>query len=722
VSEALTVKIYGMSCASCVARVEEALLTLPEVKSVSVNLATEQAAILFSEGIDVPLSIAKLLQAVEHAGYEGSLSAPSAQETQAKAKIESLLLMLSILFSLPLLLPMIFGMRWMLPNGMQLALATPVQFIFGFRFYRSAYSAVKNLSGNMDLLVALGTSAAYFLSVFLFLQDASAHTYFESSALVITLVLLGKWLEHRAKYKTLEAIRSLQNLQPSTAQVMRGGVEKMLSLAEVIVGDQVRVRPGERIPVDGVIAEGEGEIDESILTGESVPVMKNPGQPVTGASLNLNGSLLIRATRVGIQSTLSKIIRQVESAQAMKAPIQKKVDRVSSVFVPVVLAIGFFTFIFWWFHAHDLSLALIHAVSVWVIACPCALGLATPAALLVGTGIAAKRGILIKDAETLERAHALRTVAFDKTGTLTEGRPVLSDWKILSPTLSESDFFSILLSLEHGSEHPFAKAIQAEGKKRELAILPALRFKSFPGFGVSGKLKDELYSFGNLAWLESLKINSNFLNEKWIESGHSLSYLVGPKNEVLGVIAFRDEVKPSAKKTIAALHALGLKTALITGDHAPAANRVALELGIDEVNFNVLPGEKASQLRLLREKFGSVAMVGDGINDAPALAEADVGFAMGNGTDVAMQSAGITLLRGDPFLIAEAIEISRLTHAKIRQNLFWAFIYNAVGIPLAACGYLTPEIAGAAMALSSVSVITNALFLKRSFPTRSLKP
>jgi Cu+-exporting ATPase len=598
----------------------------------------------------------------------------------------------------------------MLPGWVQLALATPIQFWLGARFYKAGWKAVLARTGNMDLLVALGTSAAYGLSVYLLLKGHHEHLYFEASAAVLTLVLLGKWLEARAKRQTTEAIRALQALRPETARVLRNGVEEEVPVKSLKVEDTLVIRPGERIPADAVIVEGRSHADESMLTGESLPVAKAPGDAITGGAVNAEGRLVARVTAVGAQSTLARIIDLVESAQAKKAPIQRLVDRVSAVFVPVVLVIAAITFAAWALWTGDLEVAILNAVAVLVIACPCALGLATPTAIIAGTGVAAKHGILIKDAEALETAHAVRIVAFDKTGTLTAGKPTLVSFAALEGGNEEA--LKIAAALQSGSEHPLAKAVLAAAQG--LSVPRAEGVRSVAGRGVQGVVAGRTVALGSSRWMRELGLKI----EEGENEGHTLSWLADLTGEprLLARMAFGDEPRAEAAEAVKQLAARGVRSVMVSGDNAAAANAIARRLGIEDVRAEVLPGDKAETIVELRRSHERVAMVGDGVNDAPALAAADLGIAMGSGTDVAMHTAGVTLMRSDPRLVPAAIDISRRTYAKIRQNLFWAFVYNVVGIPLAALGILSPVVAGAAMALSSVSVVSNTLLLKRWNP------
>jgi len=721
-TESLKLDIIGMTCASCSTRVEKALNKVPGVLEASVNLATEQATVSLVQGT----SAAALIAAVEHAGYGAQLPQIAAEASAAPARAlpDWWPVALAIALSLPLITPMLaslFGAHWMLPGWLQLALATPVQFWLGARFYRAGWKALMAGSGNMDLLVAVGTSAAYGLSLYLLLTQVGAmHLYFEASAVVISLVLLGKWLEARAKRQTTEAIRALQALRPTMARVRLDGVDRDLPIDAIRVGDVVVIRPGERVPVDGEVIEGESQVDESMLTGESLPVDKQPGDPVTGGAINAQGVLVARTTAVGTETTLARIIRLVENAQAAKAPIQRLVDKVSAVFVPVVMGIALVTFVAWWALGGNTEQAILNAVAVLVIACPCALGLATPTAIMAGTGVAARHGILIKDAEALELAHKISTVVFDKTGTLTDGTPHVAAC-VAADGSDKNTVLAVAAGLQAGSEHPLARAVLAEAATTAVSPLPARTQQALPGRGIAGEVSGEGYWLGSRRLMEDNGVDTAALDAKAAEleaAGRSVSWLARASDRrALGLLAFGDATKPSAATGVARLKTLGIATVMLTGDNRGAAQAVARELGLDSVLAEVLPADKAAHVDQLKTSGKTVAMVGDGINDAPALAAADVGIAMSSGSDVAMHTAGITLMRGDPALVADAIDISKRTYAKIRQNLFWAFVYNVVGIPLAALGFLNPVIAGAAMAFSSVSVVTNALTLKRWRPT-----
>ncbi len=727
-SASLDVGIGGMTCASCVARVEKALKKVPGVQTATVNLATESARIVYAPGEQME---ARLRRAVRDAGYEPRAASAAIDAPDASPWAGFMPVGIGLALSLPLVLPMfgdLFGKHWMLPPLWQFLLATPVQFVLGARFYKAAWGAVKALTGNMDLLVALGTTAGWALSMWLWLtaeSGAMVHLYFEGSAIVITLVLLGKWLEARAKRQTTSAIRALHALRPDVAHLLGPDGEVDVPVAEVLVADQLVVKPGERFPVDGTLREGHTQVDESMLTGEPLPVTKDVGGMLTGGSINGDGRVVMQVSAVGNATVLAHIIALVEDAQAAKAPIQRLVDQVSAVFVPVVLVIAVATLLGWWLTGHAFELALIHAVAVLVIACPCALGLATPAAIMAGTGVAAKNGILIKDAQALEIAHKVDVVAFDKTGTLTVGKPKLTELVVL-PGMSELEALQIAASLQSGSEHPLARAVVNDAQQKTLAFDVPTNVSAVPGRGTEGSVGTRSFLIGSLRWMDELKVDMSAVASQAAAlqaQGATVSAMAERTATGLvlrALMAFGDEPKPGAKEALATLRARGIKTVMISGDNWGAAEAMARRLGLQpeagEVMAEVLPGDKVALVVKLKEGGHTVAMVGDGVNDAPALAAADVGMAMGNGTDVAMHAAGITLMRGDPLLVAAALDISARTVAKIRQNLFWAFAYNAAGIPLAALGFLNPVLAGAAMAMSSVSVMSNALLLKRWKP------
>jgi len=719
-TQSVELQIDGMSCASCVGRVEKALSKVPGVLTASVNLATEKATVEVLSSV----TFATLAAAIGKAGYSARPMAAQQAESVPRLIPEWWPVAASALLTLPLVAPMLLqliGLDWMLNGWVQLALATPVQFWLGWRFYRAGWKAVKARAGNMDLLVSLGTSAAYGLSVYLLIQRGGGHAhhlYFEASAAVITLVLLGKWLESRAKRQTADAIRALNALRPTIARVLVDGQEVSTPVEQIAIGDLVVVRPGERISVDGNVVSGQSDVDEALITGESLPVSKNVGDKVTGGSVNGEGLLHVRTGAIGAETTLARIIRMVESAQAAKAPIQRVVDQVSAVFVPVVLAVALLTFVGWMAYSGNWEQALINAVAVLVIACPCALGLATPTAIMAGTGVAARQGILIKDAEALEIAHSVTAVAFDKTGTLTEGKPSLVS---IEPVhgISTEDVLRIAGALQKASEHPLAHAVMEKLRDLKITVSEASDAKALPGRGIQGQVDGQLMLLGSTRLMQENLVNAGQLGIRAaaLESeGKTISWLLRQRDsssELVGLLAFGDTIKPSSYQAINRLRELGIKTVMLTGDNLGSANAVAKELGIDEVRAELLPGDKATIVQELRGQGHVVAMVGDGLNDAPSLVAADVGLSMSTGTDVAMEAAGITLMRGDPRLVADSFDVSRRTYSKIKQGLFWAFAYNVLGIPLAALGMLNPVVAGAAMAFSSVSVVTNALLLRR---------
>lgn len=751
-SEFYTLDIGGMTCASCVGRVEKALDKIPGVEAASVNLATEQARIRVHRGSS---SLADIIAQVKKTGYE-------AKESSIRGNLDQKIgksfwaadglgrVILSFALSAPLFLPMFFmpfGIHWSLSGWWQLALATPVQFILGWRFYIAGYKSVMAGAGNMDLLVALGTSATYGLSLYILLTSSHAHElYFEGSAVIICMVLLGKWLEARAKQQTSEAIRALQQLWPEHAKVLNANVNlqgninigadqyRDLPLDQVLPGDKVFILPGERIAVDGVIIFGTSHIDESLLTGESEPLKKSIESKVIGGALNGEGALVVMAQAVGVESVLSQMINLVEEAQTQKAPIQKLVDQVSAIFVPTVIVLALMTGLGNWLYLDSISIAILRAVSVLVIACPCALGLATPAAIMAGTGIAARFGILIKDPQVLELAHKLNIVAFDKTGTLTMGKPRMLALLPFDTSFANADqILATAAGLQLGSEHPLAKALLVSSKEKGIAPIATAFSKGLPGIGIegipsSGPFAGKTLLLQSVASLEGSSQHNLVLQkaQAYFAQGQTVSVLMdsssndGEVSIPIAVIAFGDELKPNAKSAVDALHALHIRTVMLSGDNLSAATRVGKIIGIDEVFAQIMPGDKAQMIHRLQNppavQKQYVAMIGDGVNDAPALAMADVGMAMSTGTDVAMQAAGITLMRGDPTLVADAIDISKRTWNKIAQNLFWAFAFNTIGIPMAALGYLSPMLAGSAMALSSFCVLSNALLLKRWRP------
>ena len=810
--QTLDVSVGGMTCASCVARVERALKQVPGVQDATVNLATETARVVAApDGGGSSDLDARLRRAVRTAGYEPR-SAEATEQTERLADASPWAgfapVAAGLLLAAPLLAPMLlapFGVHAMLPPWAQLLLAAPVQFGLGARFYRAGWHAARARTGNMDLLVALGTSAAFGLSLWLWWRaapGATPHLYFEAASVVIALVLLGKWLEARAKRQATAAIRALQRLRPETAHLVsprgRATQELDVPLAEVMAGDRLAVRPGERIPADATVLEGRSEVDESMLTGEPLPVAKAPGDALTGGSVNGEGRLVVEVRAVGAESVLARIIRLVEDAQAAKAPIQRLVDRVAAVFVPAVLAIALATLAGGWLAGAGVETALIRAVAVLVIACPCALGLATPVAVMAGTGVAARHGILVKDARALELAHKVDTVAFDKTGTLTLGRPVLETFSVVAggaggaphragasgaPGAREADadaaagtgagtgtgagagagagagddasatatatgdgagdaaaaLLAVAASLQSGSEHPLARAVVQAARARGLALQTPGDVRSLPGRGVRGHVDGADWAIASLRGCEELGLDAAALAGQTLRRlqgrGATVSALLefapqassAPPSDAPAVprlralLAFTDAPKPHAAEALRDLRARGLRVVMISGDNRHAAAAMAARLGIDaaDVRAEVLPADKAAEVARLRAGGHVVAMVGDGANDAPALAAADVGIAMApadGGTDVAMEAAGITLMRGDLALVGAALALSHRTVAKIRQNLFWAFAYNVVGIPFAALGLLSPVVAGAAMAASSVSVMANALLLRRWRP------
>jgi Cu+-exporting ATPase len=735
--QTIRLDIDGMSCATCVTRLEGALGRVPGVLRANVNLATESASV---EVVSGAATARDLVQSVNAAGYAATLHADSVAAPPERTRGLRRDALLALALALPLLAgthASMLGIDWTMPAWMQWLLATPVQFWCARRFYIAAAKAVRAGTGNMDLLVSLGTLAAYGLSLYLWLEGGTEHgdrhaphLYFEAASVVVALVLLGKWLEARAKHQTSEAIRLLAALRPTIAQVLRDHHTIEVPVEDLRLGDIVVIRGGDRVPVDGLIRSGISSIDESMLTGESLPIDKSPGDRVSAGSINGPGRLEVETRAVGAETMLARIIRLVEDAQSAKAPIQRLVDRVAAVFVPVVLLIAAATVVGWLYAGASAETALINAVSVLVIACPCALGLATPAAIIAGTGVAARHGILIKDAQALELAKRIDTVAFDKTGTLTVGRPRVV--AVESHALFDSkEVLALAEAANAGSNHPLADAVRSayeRESKRHPAMLrrKAIEHKVLPGRGVTSRLIDESnpasrveLAFGNQRLMQEWNVDTRALAARALQfetEGQTVSWLAQRTpagTQLIGLAAFGDEPKATARAAIEGLALLDIETMMISGDSEGAARHVARQLGLTRYEAEVLPRDKVKRIEALRRDGHIVAMVGDGINDAPALAAADVGIAMGSGTDIAMHAAGVTLLRPDPRLVATAIAISRATVRKIRQNLFWAFVYNIVGIPLAAFGVLTPVFAGAAMALSSFSVVSNALLLKR---------
>ncbi|MBK8174709.1 MAG: copper-translocating P-type ATPase [Rhodospirillales bacterium] len=731
---AVSLNVTGMTCAACAGRVEKALRRVPGVRDASVNLAIERAEIDLEPGGP---EASVLIETVERAGYgateyvadvpTGEGTADDAEDGQQRqARRDLWLLAFSAAMTAPLVAQMAamsLGIAWHMSPYVEAALASLVQFVVGARFYRGAWRALRGGSGNMDVLVALGTSAAYAFSLAMLLrsgEQAGGHLYFEGAAVIITMVMAGKWLEARAKRGTTAAIRRLMALRPETARIERGGAVETVPIARVAAGDVLVVLPGERIPVDGSVLDGESEVDESLITGESLPVAKRADDAVTGGAINGTGRLRMRAVAVGADSTLARIIRLVEHAQVGKAPVQRLVDRASAVFVPVVIALAAATFVGWMLVTADFEAALIAAVSVLVIACPCALGLATPTALVAGTGAAARAGVLIRDIEALERAHRIDTVVFDKTGTLTLGQP-----KVIQIEPIERDSTEVLAAaaaIQAGSEHPLAKAVLDYAGERGISPSPAEAVRSRPGMGVIGRIGGVTVAIGNRALMDGEGIGLSADIEAHLaamELAGRTPAMVAIGGTVAGILGIADPLRAEARVAVAALKARRIETRMLSGDTERIAAAVARELGLDAARGSVRPDGKAAAVSAIRSEGKVVAMVGDGINDAPALAAADVGIAMGTGTDVAMETAGITLMRPDVRLVPAALDVSRATWLKIRQNLFWAFVYNLVGLPLAAAGELSPALAGAAMALSSTCVVCNSLRLRAWRPRRT---
>lgn len=725
IKDKVELTITGMTCAACSGRVERGLNKLPGVVKAVVNLAVEKAVVEFYTGV---IDAADIKAKIEKLGYGVHDTADADQVDKEKELREADVrhqryrLLIAAVFSLPLLLAMGFHMagsmnpvaKLLMNPYVQLLLATPVQFIAGWQFYRGAYLALKNGGANMDVLVALGTSAAYFFSIANVLRGVP-ELYFETSAILITLIILGKLLEAVAKGRTSEAIKALMGLQAKTARVIRDGQELDIPVESVRVGDVVVVRPGEKIPVDGILSEGSSTVDESMLTGESLPVDKKPGDEVVGATINKLGTFKFTATKVGKDTALAQIVRIVEEAQGSKAPIQRFADVVSGYFVPTVVGVALITFAVWYLVVDpgNFSGALIHFTAVLVIACPCALGLATPTSIMVGTGKGAENGILIKGAEHLENTHRLTTIVLDKTGTITKGQPEVTDIITLH-AMPQAELVRLAVSVEKNSEHPLAQAIVKYGQEQQLALLDLESFTALPGHGVEARVQGQRVLLGTRKLMQQNDIAFAQANEEMekLEAQGKTVMLVAVEAQLCGLIAVADTVKETSAQAIAELKQLGLEVWMITGDNQRTAQAIARAVGVDNVMAEVLPEHKAEKVESLKQAGKVVAMVGDGINDAPALATADVGFAIGTGTDVAIAAADITLMRGDLTGIVAAIRLSKATMRNIKQNLFWALIYNTLGIPIAAAGYLSPVIAGAAMAFSSVSVVTNALRLK----------
>ncbi|MDG0819407.1 heavy metal translocating P-type ATPase [Staphylococcus equorum] len=721
-TEKAELDVIGMTCAACSNKIEKVLNRDAGVEHANVNLTTENATIAYNPEMT---SIDDLIKKIQKIGYDAKPKQAATEKSSQKEqelKHKRTKLIISAILAAPLLLTMfvhLFGMQiphiFMNP-WFQFALATPVQFIIGWQFYVGAYKNLRNGSANMDVLVALGTSAAYFYSLYemikwLNLTNYTPHLYFETSAVLITLILFGKYLETRAKTQTTNALSELLNLQAKEARVLRNREELMIPLNEVVQGDHLIIKPGEKIPVDGKVIKGTTSIDESMLTGESIPIEKVQNDNVIGSTMNKNGSITVEATKVGKDTALASIIKVVEEAQGSKAPIQRLADIISGYFVPIVVGIALLTFIVWitLVQTGQFEPALVAAIAVLVIACPCALGLATPTSIMVGTGKAAENGILFKGGEHIERTHQVNTVVLDKTGTITNGKPVVTDFD------GDDKVLQLLASAEKGSEHPLAESIVNYAKKNHIPFLEVAHFEAIPGHGIKATIDGKSLCVGNRKFMieENIAINSAETQLSRFEQDGKTAMMIAIDSELKGTIAVADTVKASTSEAIQQLHDLDIEVVMLTGDNERTAQAIAKQVGIDTVIAEVLPEEKASKIVELQDQGKTVAMVGDGVNDAPALVQADIGIAIGSGTEVAIEAADVTILGGDLLLIPKAMKASKSTIRNIRQNLFWAFGYNVAGIPIAALGLLAPWVAGAAMALSSVSVVTNALRLKR---------
>lgn len=728
--EKVDFQIGGMTCAACANRVEKGLLRLPGVTAATVNLALETARV---EYIPAQVDTAEIIRKVDQLGYQAVRKEEQREEMDHREREitrQRRRFMAAALLSFPLLWTMVSHFSftafiWVpdlfLNPWFQLVLATPVQLIIGAQFYIGAYKALKNKSANMDVLVALGTSAAYFYSIYLTFQALGqgqypTELYYETSAILITLILLGKLFEAKAKSRTSEAIKKLMGLKAKTARVVRDGEEMEIPVEEVLVGDQVKVRPGEKVPVDGVVIEGTSAVDESMLTGESLPIEKQPGDSVIGATMNKHGMLTIQATKVGKETALAQIVKVVEEAQGSKAPIQRIADRISGVFVPVVVAIAIGTFLVWYFavDSGQFASALEKAIAVLVIACPCALGLATPTSIMAGSGRAAEMGVLFKGGEHLEATHQVQTVILDKTGTVTRGEPELTD-VIAAEGWAEDELLRLVGAAEMNSEHPLAQAIVTGAVERKLELPAAASFEALPGYGIRTMVDEREVLVGTRKLMSRYQVEVESVEEKMrlLETKGKTAMLVAVDGYYAGMVAVADTVKETSKEAVARLQAMGINVIILTGDNWRTAEAIAREVGVDQVIAEVLPEQKAEEVKKLQAAGKKVAMVGDGINDAPALAVADVGMAIGTGTDIAMEAADVTLMRGDLNSIVDALYMSQKTVRNIHQNLFWALAYNVIGIPVAAAGFLAPWLAGAAMAFSSVSVVLNALRLQR---------
>jgi P-type Cu+ transporter len=713
-------KIKGMHCVNCSNTITRKLMKTNGIAKAQVNFATETAEIEYDSKM---ISEASIINVIEKAGYEASLDSGKIEkrENENNAKKTRKMLLFSVVFAVPALLISMFVMDWQYKGIALLALATPVQFIAGFSFYKGAWNALKNKTSNMDTLIAIGTSVAYFYSIYVLITSPMGELYFEVAAVLIALVVFGKYLEANAKGKTGEAIGKLIQMSPKKAHVIRKGKEITISVDDVMVGDIVLVKPGEKIPVDGKIVSGSSSVDESMITGESMPVEKKAGDYVVGATMNKFGSFNFRATKVGADTTLSKIIKMVEEAQGSRAPIQRFADRISSIFVPAVILISLATFSAWYFLlGATFSFAIVAAVAVVVISCPCALGLATPTAIIVGTGKGAQSGILIRNGEILETASKVNAIIFDKTGTITKGEPTVTD--IVSIEGEDKDIMQIAYSLEKKSEHPLAQAIIKKSKEMKLHAKDVSHFQAISGHGIEGRISGKKILIGNLALMRKEKIymsNSVMRQIQALENDGKTAVILAEGRKILGLIAIADVIRDTSSDAIKKLKSMGIAVYMITGDNQRTAHAIARQVGIDNVFSEVMPDKKAGYVKKLQKKGMKVAMIGDGINDAPALAQADVGIAMGSGTDIAVETGGIILMKNDLGDVPKALKLSKMTLGKIKQNMFFSLIYNVIGIPIAAgmlyssTGILlNPMIAGGAMAMSSVSVVSNSLLLK----------